>query len=39
MTDAIGPIHQHTYSEVVALRFRSFYGARPELACPRRGGA
>ena len=34
MTDAIGPIHQHTYSEVVALRFRSFYGARPGTGLP-----
>jgi glycerophosphoryl diester phosphodiesterase len=34
MTDALGPIHQYTYAELLAVKFRSAYGAQPETGIP-----
>ena len=34
MTEAFGPVSQHTYAELAAVKFRSVYGARPGTRIP-----
>jgi hypothetical protein len=34
MTDALGPVNQYTYAELLALDFRPLYGARPGTHIP-----
>ncbi len=34
MTDALGPINQYTYAELLEIKFRSGYGAKPDTRIP-----
>jgi len=34
MTDALGPINQHTYAELLAIKFRSVHEAEPDTCIP-----